>query len=188
MSRSIFVFLGLIIGFSVNAQDLVKSRTTSPYTYFYSVSDRQALRIVRKGTLDYGKDIFYTKVDSFPTGSEYTGKLGPGNYLKAFIDRDKIDLEFLSVPNIQLSVIDNQTDLLLRIDEHKGSVVTDAEVKIGIRRIPYDNLTKSYRLKKANCRGIVTIRHDGITNLVRLDRSYNNPGVKRISKKIAYGS
>ncbi|MBE0666986.1 MAG: hypothetical protein IH593_04855, partial [Bacteroidales bacterium] len=186
MPRSIFVFLGLLIAFSANSQDLIKSRTTSPYTYFFSVSDRQALRIARKGIME--SEDFYMKVDSFPTGSEYTGKLGPGNYLKAFINRDKIDLEFLSVPNIQLSVIDNQTDLLLSINDHKGSVVTDAEVKIGIRRIPYDNLTNSYRLKKANCKGIVTISYDGITNLMRLDRSYNNPAIKRISKKIAYGS
>ena len=188
MLRSILIFLGLWIAFSANSQDLVKSRTTSPYTYFYSVSDRQALRIVRKATLKEEQEYFYIKVDSFPTGSEYQGKLRAGNYLKAFIDKDKIDLEFLSVPNIQLSVIDNQTDLLLRVENLKGSVVEDAEIKIDSRRIPYDKATKSYRLKKANCHGTLTIRYDGITNLMRLDRSYNNPGIKRLSKKIVYGS
>ena len=56
------------------------------------------------------------------------------------------------------------------------------------QRIPYDEITGSYRLKKANCRGIISVTHDGMTSLIKLERSYNNPGIKRVSRKIAYSS
>lgn len=188
MSKSYLVFLGLLITLTSSAQDLMKSRTTSPYTYFYSINDREALRIARKGALVKERDFPFIKVDSFPTGSVYQERLNPGNYLKAYIDRDKIDLEYICVPNVQFSVIQNQTDLVLQIRDRNGVIVTDAEVKIGSRHIPFDTRIMSYCLKKANSHGIVTINYDGMTSLVRLDRSYNNSGIRRFSRNVIYGS
>ncbi len=126
MYRSLLLFFGILVISECAAQDLADSRTTSYYTYFYSISDRQALRIARKGSLNSEGDFFYSKVDSFPTGTDYQGALSPGNYLKAFIDSDKIDLEYFCIPNIHVSIVDNQTDLILQLRNHTEQAVTDA--------------------------------------------------------------
>ena len=188
MYRSLLLFFGILLISDGAAQDLVESRTTSYYTYFYTISDGQALRIARQGSFNSEEDLFYSKVDSFPTGTDYQGTLKPGNYLKAFIDRDKIDLEYFCIPNIHVFIIDNQTDLILQLRNNTGETVTDAGMQIDGRRIPFDEKTVSYRIKKANCRGIISVRHDGMTSLIRLERSFNNPGIKRAARKIAYGS
>jgi len=181
----IFCFL---MASSAGAQDLMKSPSTSPYTYFYSISNSQAMRIARKGSLDKGTGLFYTKVDSFPTGSVHEGKLAPGHYLKSHIDRDRVDLEYICIPNIHLTVVDNQTDLILQVRDFSGTLLTNAELAIDSRRIPFDLRTGSYRLEKANCRGIISVTHDGITSLIRLERGVNNPAAKRVSRKIVYGT
>lgn len=173
---------------SAGAQDLIKSPDTSPYTYFYTISNSQAMRIARKGMLDTDPNPFYSKVDSFPTGTVYEGKLAPGNYLKSFIDRDRVDLEYICIPNIHLTVVDNQTDLIIQVRDLSGTLVTDAPMAIDNRRIPYDEKTGSYRLKKANSKGIISVTHDGITSLIRLARSRNNPAFKRASRKVLYGT
>ena len=188
MHRSFLLITAILQISGVGAQNLPDSRTTSPYTYYYSISDRQALRIARIRTLNPNEDLFYNKVDSFPTGAAYEGKLAAGNYLKAFIDKDKLDLEYFCIPNIHVSIVDNQTDLVLQLRNHTGEPVANAGMHINGRRIPYDEITGSYRLKKANSRGIISVTHDGITSLIRLERSFNNPGIKRVSRKIAYSS
>lgn len=188
MRNYLLIIASIIIASSAGAQDLMKSPSTSPFTYFYSISNSQAMRIARKGSVDKETGLFYTKVDSFPTGSVHEGKLGPGHYLKSFIDRDRVDLEYFCIPNIHLTVIDNQTDLILQVRDLTGALVTDASLAIGSRRIPFDEKTGSYRLKKSNYRGIISVTHDGITSLTRLERGRNNPAVKRVSRKVAYGT
>jgi len=178
----------ILLAASAGAQDLMKSPSTSPYTYFYSISNSEALKIARKSRMDQDNSLFYSKVDSFPTGSDHEGKLAPGHYLKSYIDRDRVDLEYICIPNIHLTVVDNQTDLILQVRDFSGTLLTDAALAINTRPIPFDEKTGSYRLKKANCRGIISVTHDGITSLIRLERGVNNPAAKRVSRKIAYGT
>ncbi len=179
---------GILISLLCGAQDLINSRTTSPYTYFYYITDSQALTIASKGKADPHQDFFYNKVDSFPTGSSYEGKLPPGNYLKAYIDQNKVNLEYLCIPNIRVFVVDNQTDLLFQVMDDEGNVVKDALMSIKGRKIQFDKRTVTYRIKKANCHGVVRVDHAGVMSLIRLERSFNNPGLKRVSRKIAYGT
>jgi len=187
MQKLLLFIASILITQLCGAQNLINSRTTSPYTYFYYISDKQALSIASKGKLDPDQDLFYSKVDSFPTESSYEGKLPPGNYLKAYIDRDRVDLEFLCIPNIKAYVVDNQTDLLLQIRDSTGNIITDAPVSTNGLDIPYDEKSGTYRLKKANRHGIVSVQHNGITTLIRLERSFNNPGIKRGFRKVTYG-
>jgi hypothetical protein len=188
MQKLFLFFAGVVLTVCCGAQDLINSRTTSPYTYFYYISDIQAVSIAGKGKLNPDNDLFYQKVDSFPTGSSYEGKLAPGNYLKAYVDRDRVDVEFLSIPNIFASVIDNQTDLLLQIRDSTGNIIRDATVSIGSLTIPYDEKSESYRLEKSNRHGIISVQHSGITSLIRLERALNNPGIKRGFRKTVYGT
>ena len=68
MHRSLLLIIAILAISNVRAQNLPYCRTTSPYTYFYSISDRQAQRIARKGSPDPDENLFYSKVDSISYG------------------------------------------------------------------------------------------------------------------------
>ncbi len=186
MTRILLLITGLLITFLAESQELVQSRTTSPYTYICRVTERQALDLVmnRKG-LNAGL-LFREVADSFPTGTRYEGRLKPGNYVMVHTDRDRVKLELSSLPNVHLSVIDNKTDLLIQVRDTTGMIVDDAEVKSGGRVIPWDKATMAYRLARTNRKGIFTVAHDGTVSLFRLERTLNNSALRRSARKVAY--
>jgi DNA-directed RNA polymerase specialized sigma24 family protein len=88
--------LGLLITCTAESQNLANSRTTSPYTYIFSITEKQALDLIRKESTGKNESLFREVVDSFPTGTVYKGKLNPGNYVTAFVDFDKVKVEYTS--------------------------------------------------------------------------------------------
>jgi hypothetical protein len=172
----------------MESQDLVKSRTTSPYTYIFSISDREALRLIRNGSAGKEEDFFRTVVDSFPTGTHYDRKLSPGNYVWAYVDRDKVRVEYVCIPNVHPEVIDNNTDLVIQLRDNAGHLVEDAEVKSGGRPVRWDQATLAYRLARTNTQGVLAVTHDGITSFFSLERSLNNSALRRNSRKLAYAT
>lgn len=187
MLRLSIVFIAILLTNTLEAQDLVTGSRNSPYTYIYQLTDDQALKIIRNGLgrID-DEDLFRQKRDSFSTGTTYMKDIAPGNYLNVFVKENKLDIEYISVPNVQVSVIENQTDLVVQVRDLKGSLIKDASVTISGKGIPYDEKTAAYRLKKANCRGVLTVDHEGLKNFMELNRQYNNPAIKRFGKKVAY--
>jgi hypothetical protein len=188
MTRLLVLMLGLLISFRAESQNLANSRTTSPYTYIFSITEKQALDLIRRESTGKNESLFREVVDSFPTGTVYKGKLKPGNYITAFVDFDKVRVEYTSVPNIHLAIVDNKTDLVIQVRDSTGRIVEDAIVKRGMRKLPWDPSTMAYRLAKSNSRGIFTVAHDGVSNLFSLDRTLNNSGFRRSTRKIAYGT
>jgi TonB-dependent SusC/RagA subfamily outer membrane receptor len=180
--------LGLLITCTMESQNLANSRTTSPYTYIFSITEKQALDLIRKESTGKNESLFRVVIDSFPTGTIYNGRLKPGNYVTAFVDFDKVRVEYTSVPNVHLAAVDNKTDLVIQVRDSTGRIIEDAVVKRGIRTLPLDPSTLAYRLAKSNSRGILTVTHDGVSSLFSLDRTLNNSALRRTTRKIAYGT
>jgi len=188
MTRSLILMLGLMITCTAESQNLANSRTTSPYTYIFSITEKQALDLIRKGSTGKDESLFRTVVDSFPTGTNYTGRLKPGNYITAHVEGDKVRVLYTSVPNVHLSVVDNKTDLIIQVRDTAGQTVESAVVKRGMKTIPYDHSTNAYRLSKSNIRGILSVNYEDVSGLFRLDRTYNNSSLRRNARKLAYAT
>lgn len=188
MTRPLIVMMALLITGTLGSQDLAKSRTTSPYTYIFSITEKQALDIICKGSTGKDESLFREVVDSFPAGTTYPGKLQPGNYVTAYVDNDKVRVLFNSIPNVHLAVVDNKTDLVIQVRDSTGLVIENALVKRGIRTVPYDPSTGAYRLAKSNIKGILTVTHKGVSSLYRLERTLNNSPLRRNSRKLAYAT
>ncbi|MFZ2287409.1 MAG: carboxypeptidase-like regulatory domain-containing protein [Bacteroidales bacterium] len=188
MTRPLIFLLALMITGTLGSQDLAKSRTTSPYTYIFSITEKQALNLICKGSTGKDESLFREVVDSFPTGTTYPGKLQPGNYVTAYVDNDKVRVLFSSIPNVHLAVVDNKTDLVIQVRDTTGLVIENALIKRGIRSVPYDPSTGAYRLAKSNIKGILTVTHEGISSLYRLDRTLNNSTLRRNARKLAYAT
>ncbi|MRR22895.1 hypothetical protein EG830_07940, partial [bacterium] len=188
MTRLLVLMLGLLITCTVKSQNLANSRTTSPYTYIFSISEKQALALIRRESTGRDENLFREVVDSFPTGMVYKGILKPGNYVTAFVDLDRVKVEYTSVPNVHLSVVDNKTDLVIQVRDTTGRLIENADVRRGMRTLPWDPSTMAYRIAKSNSRGILTVTHDGVTGLFSLERNLDNSALRRTTRKIAYGT
>jgi len=188
MTRLLTFLPALLITFTLGSQDLAESRTTSPFTYIFSITEKQALDLIRKSSTGKDQELFRTVVDSFPTGTKFKGKLKPGNYVTAYVETDKVRVLYNSIPNVHLAVIDNKTDLIIQVRDSTGHVIEDAVVQRGMRNIPYDPSTGAYRMAKSNSKGILSVTHEGVSSLFRLDRTLNNSSLRRNSRKLAYST
>lgn len=184
MTRLLFFILSLLAGSLLQSQELVNSRTTSEYTYIYSITEKQALKLLQKGSGMKDDNLFKRVIDSFPTGTNYAGRLQPGNYLEAYIDQDKVKTLFITVPNVHPAVIDNKTDLVIQLRDTTGRIIENAVVRKGAHTIPWDPSLRAHILTKSNSRGIITVTHEGITTPFRLERSYDNSFFHRSKRKL----
>ena len=181
--KVIYFFLFVCFSLTVSGQDLLSSRQTSPYTYIYKLTSSEAGRIIKDGNIyriGNGK-YFHTPVDSFPTWTEYTRPLLPGHYLKVFSRRNMIEAELCSVPNINVQVVNNNTDLCIQLYDSTGIITSNAEVKIGGKHIGYNRSVKGFLLLKSNRKGILEVSYNGITSFYELSRQINNSFLKEPS-------
>ncbi len=156
------------------SQSLIKSSQTSHYTYIYKISDREAKRVYSRGFQILNNSYFHTVVDSFPTGTDYHGNLEPGHYLKAYTEDSGLNVKVSQVPNFDVRILNNNTDLCIQVFDLQGNLINDAKVRIGMRRISFDEKTGTYRLKRSNREGILHVKHKGVSGYYDLSRQFNN--------------
>jgi alpha-2-macroglobulin len=181
-----FVLLFLII--DAIGQDLLSSRKSSYYTYIFKITDKDARKIYQDRKIDIEKKYLYNLVDSFPGDSAYEQLLEPGHYLKVSVRENRLNFYINTVYPLKLEVIDNKTDLILQVFDLKGIPLKDAVLKIGGRKIPYDKKIQAFLLRKSNQKGFVCAIYEGNNYYFDLTRQYNNPGIKRVSRKMVYST
>lgn len=189
----LLLFFALIPFFSTYAQvfrgDLVHSLRTSPYTYVYRLSDREARDIYRESRAVVNETYFHTVVDSFPTGKEYDEKrLPPGHYLLTHADGGQLSYQLRSVSPLSVKVLNNQVDLAVWVADTLGRSLSDATVKLKSRKITFDPLTQTYRLRKTNRRGILSVMHRGFTSYHPLETRNRSSWVSKTGRKIYWYS
>jgi hypothetical protein len=70
--------------------------------------------------------------------------------------------------------------------DSSGNPVTDAEVSIRGKKVRFNEETQTYRDKKSNRKGLLTVSHEGFTAYYDLVRQHNNSGFRRGSRTILY--
>lgn len=178
----------LLFSFSSYGQKLIESRQKSYYTYIYKITDKEAKKIYKKDTWQVDAAFFHTLVDSFPTDSQYQGKLPPGHYLKTFAERDKQKLSITTIQDCDVFIYNNNTDLCIQVFDPEGNLIDDAYVRVRWKKLHFNNRTQSYLDKKSNQKGLLKVTHKGLTAYYDLSRKYNNSFIKRGTRKIFNGT
>ncbi len=185
LSISLFLLI-----FSYNnllfAQNPDSCRQKSYYTYIFKISNSEAEKIYKKGINKIDSSFFHTLTDSFRNENIYNGNLPNGHYLKAFTDKDKLYFSLTEIQDFDIKILDNSTDLLFQIYDNSGNIINDAVIKIKGKTIKFDNKLKAYKDKKSNKKGILTVKYKGLETFYYLNRQYNNPTIKRISRKLIW--
>ena len=167
-------------------QDLRTSRQTSYDTYIYQLTDEQAVAIYQEGLKAVDENYFHTLVDQYSTDSLYTTQLPYGHYLKTWSKGEELLFELFSETNVSVKILNNGTDLNLLVHDSLGQVVPDARVRLRKKRIPFDPVSQTYRLKKTNRRGLLTVKRQGEIAFFCVERELNNGWARRITRKVLY--
>ncbi len=176
------------MGSSIVGQNLLKSRTSSYHTRIYKLTEKEAENIYGDKRWSIDTTYFHTLIDTYPTDSSYKKQLPPGHYLRTFIRKDKLKLDITSVQSYYVEILNNSSDLQIKVFDKSGGIIEIAKVKIRNRTIGFDKKTQTYRIKQANRRGLLKIAYDGETAFYNLSKSYNNSRAKRVFNKTVYGT
>ena len=182
---ALLVFL-LMISSPVHSQKLIESRQTSYFTYIYKLTDDEAGEIYKKEIWKVDPSFFHTLVDSFPTDGQYLRTLPAGHYIKTFSEKNKQMLLIASVPEFDVKILNNNTDLCIQVYDLKGNIISEADVKVRLKNLRFDSKTQSYIDKKSDQKGLLKVGYKGYTAFYNLGRQYKNSLAKRATRKIIY--
>lgn len=186
--NSLLTFVGLMLSYCSLAQnitkDLIHSRRGSFYTYVFRLTDTEARGIYQKDLDVVTNAYFHTLVDSFPTGKYVSEQTKVGHYLLTNASGDQLSFELQSVNNLEIKVLNNQVDLAIWVSDSLGRTIADAQVQVKAKPIPFDKPSQTYRLHKANRRGLLAVTYQGHTTYQDLDARYKNGRVKRASLRV----
>lgn len=182
--RSLLLLLLIGICNHIQSQELLSSRTTSYYTYIYSLQQHEYDDLSSQEQFKSADKYLHTLVDSFPTDSIYQKQLPPGNYVRTYIKENLQQYDIVQIRDIQVFLLNNTTDLCIQITNREGDIISDAEVKVRNASLKFDDKTQSYIKRKTNKKGVLTVDYKGITSRFNLDRKYNNSWVKRSVRNV----
>lgn len=184
----LMLILLLILPFGLNANNLLKSRQTSVYTYIYKLSDKEAEKIYKNKLPKIDLTFFHSLVDSFPTDDVFTGKLPVGHYMKTYSEKNLQKVSITTIQDFEVFIFNNNTDLCIQIYDLKGNLIKDADVRIRSEKICFDKKTQCYLDKKSNRKGLLKVKYNGFTAYYNLSRQYNNSCIKRGTRQLLYGT
>ncbi|MEM6803629.1 MAG: hypothetical protein AAF696_19650, partial [Bacteroidota bacterium] len=173
---------------SLQAQDLLKARESSHYSYIFQISTEEAKNIYKKDLWIVDSSFFHTQIDSFLTDSIYKNSLPPGHYLKTYVENNQQKFELASIQPFSVQVLNNTSDLLIRIYDREGKAISNAVVKVKGSKLRFDAKSQSFIKKKTNKKGLIQIEYQGITSFYQLDKQYKNSRIKRFYRDIAFRS
>ncbi|RMG83297.1 MAG: hypothetical protein D6714_10010, partial [Bacteroidetes bacterium] len=146
-------------------------------TYIYRISHDEARKLYAGQQPE--DTWFHTLVDTF-SNNYYPESLPPGHYMFARAQWEQIEVRFQSVHTLSVEVLNNKRDLRLQVADSSGVAVTDARILFDQKKpIPFDPKTQTYRLKKWNKSGTLTIETPDEIAFFDLRRKYDKPLIVR---------
>lgn len=173
--KRISLFLLCLCSITASAQQYIsQSKTTSERNNIYKITDKEALKIFQlsKASKPWADEKYlHTAAGTYPFGASFPAATAPGNYIVVTGLQNNLAYEYKPVQNVILKVVTNNYDLALLIHDKNGTVLSNANVRINQRTIPWDARTKTYRIPRYKKGGIIQVYHNQVLNLFDLTPS-----------------
>ena len=181
MKRFLSLILLLCSYTTFAQQHLSQSRHTSVYTYIYSLSNSELIRL---HTGELNETFLHNLVDSFPIADELPSRIPPGNYLKVNALESHLNIVPLILPNVYYKILHNGKDLVITLHDVAGNEVKDATVLADKRKVEYDQATHAWRINNYDHEAILQITHKGMLHYVPLDHTAQSSRFSRFLNKV----
>jgi TonB-dependent SusC/RagA subfamily outer membrane receptor len=188
--KSFLIIAFLTLVGTLSGQNLLSSKQSGYYTYIFRITDAEAKKIYSSSNDRWLKQdmYFHSLIDSFPLYTEYQGKLKPGHYLKVSVKKNQLEASVTSVLNVNVQVVNNNTDLCVQVYDSSGVLVRNAEVKADGKHMKYDDSVRGFLLKKTNRKGIFEVKYNGVTSLFNLTKDYNLSTLRKFESILLIGT
>jgi TonB-dependent SusC/RagA subfamily outer membrane receptor len=193
MNRHYFVtaicaVLMLFANTDLKAQGLLSGRKAGYYTYIYKITPQEGKKIYKRKTIKDATKLFHTLIDSIPTNSVFNRRYKPGHYIKCYVKKDDIKINYFQENNATIRILDNKTDLCIQVYDNSGNIIDNAKVIARGKRLRYNKDIKAYVDKKSNKRGVVKVIYNSNINYFELNRDRNSSLFRRLGNKIVFGT
>ena len=186
--RTYLLLTLLLFSYYAKGQDLLKSPQSAPHFYLFQLDNEQAKTLYTAELPEFDLQYLNHFVDSFLLHQDTIPELKQGHYLKVEIVDNQLVYELQTYQPFLGHALNNTQDLCLQILDLKGKPISDASVKIKNRRIPYDEKSQAYRLKKSNRQGLLTVSYQDVDYYYEVDRRHNRSFFNRLGKGyVQYG-
>ncbi|HEY8957625.1 alpha-2-macroglobulin family protein [Chitinophaga sp.] len=185
--KRISLFLLCLCSIMASAQQYIsQSKTRSERNNIYKITDKEALEIFEYNKISRpwaSEKYLHTAAGTYLFNSPFPGSIEPGNYIVVSAQQNNLSYTYKPVQNVFLKVVTNNYDLALLIHDKDGKPVSNAQVSIRQRTIPWDARTQTYRLPRYKKGGTIQVYHNRVLNLFELT-SPNRKGKLSIWRKL----
>lgn len=151
-------------------------------TYVFSLSARQAAYFYQHPYDSLDVSSLSAPIDSFRFSFEEAER-EPGHYLYVQPQLEDLEIELRSYYAYQLQIRNNDRDLALELVDADGHIRHNADIRLGKRKIPFDEPTQTYRRKNWYRDGLLSIAIGQDTLFYELEGYTSRP---LLSRKITY--
>jgi hypothetical protein len=182
------LFWGVLIQ-STAQNVLLDAPRHSDQDFIFRLNDQQAEAIFSaRQAPDFSYAYLQHFVDSIPHGMPLPHDYPSGHYLRVKLVEDRVETEIYTYQPFQVHLLNNASDLSLQLSDSLGHIIPDARIKIGHRKVDFDELAQVYRIKKSNQQGLLSISWAGQTFFYQIDREYNRSFFNRLGNGyVKYG-
>lgn len=116
--------------------------------FVYEISNKEAQKLLTISKTDtIFKGLLHTVIDTFDIRTGWNDRPRKGHFIQVSIHKNKIHCEYTSVFPYQVFLLKEYGALALQVLDLEGNIRSDAKVKLGLKKIRIDTLTKTYRME-----------------------------------------
>jgi TonB-dependent SusC/RagA subfamily outer membrane receptor len=142
---------------------LTTSRQSSYYTYIYKLNSTDVLAFYKTPEKPIDEKLLHNPVDSFRTFAYWKNTLPPGNYLRVFAEKNKLNYKLIENRSAFVKLIKNSHELRFILVDVNGNRIESAEAFLNNQIVHLDTHTRTYTAKMAN-RMLLKVDYAGVTN------------------------
>lgn len=164
----------LLTATGIAQNNLSGSRRSSQYTYIYQLTHPETVKLFQSNMGKLHATGLHTLVDSFLTDTKPTFNK-PGNYLFVQAVENRLQGVLRTIGDVQFKLLNNSRDLVVALHTRQGQLISDANVSINKKNIPFDETTRTFRLQKHRKAGLIKVVKNDVLYLFPLN-DLNKPG------------
>ncbi|MBV7529543.1 alpha-2-macroglobulin family protein [Chitinophaga sp. sic0106] len=165
------------------AQQLSNSKTAGQTTALFSITDAEAAKLfqaslqVAKVSTAYGSTkinkvrtiaptdaLLHTFVRSWPANAPTPADIPAGHYLLVHGEKNLLRYEYYPVKNVRLHLNKNPDGRYISLTDKNSLPLSTPEVIFHRKQLPFQTAYQVYRLPRSNSKGVLKVKHEGVTN------------------------
>ncbi len=142
--------------------------------FVFQISNKEAQRLLTVTSPDtIFKGLLHTQVDTFDVTKGWNSRPPKEHFILASIVENKLHCEYTSVFPYQVFLLKEYDALALQVLDLDGNIREDAVVKLKMKRLRIDPLSKTYRIENGwfnDNNKIVTVELDGFRSIFNVEK------------------